>query len=310
MQRQRIVRQPAFLMLASEFGTATLNEKGSGEFDPSFVITKLGSKANRVVVCGLLERLEIRETSNGATLYQGQLRDPAGLHYVSVGDYNSETMREMSSQWAGRTEEGEPILLMMTAKTRWYQTDEGAVYTSLRPEEACEVTRDVYANWLLDACESTMARMKAYTASLELEATMEAYERSDLPSGMKQGLLAARNHYDEVDLEPFNLNLMQALDIAEGKMAAATTPPPMVRLPDGDEPNGETGDGELRGFILHVVQHFDQGDGVDFNTILKNAAARGYVREQAEAMLDELADSGDVDEPRFGWFRALSVKEE
>jgi RPA family protein len=310
MQRERILRQPAFLMLASEFGTATLNEKGSGEFDPSFVITKLGSKANRIVACGLLERLEIRETSNGSTLYQGQLRDPTGLHYFSVGDYNSETMREMCNQWSERTEEGDPILLMMTAKTRWYQTEEGAVYTSLRPEEACEVTRDVYANWLLDACETTMMRMKAYTSSLELEPTMEAYERSDLPPTMKHGLLAARNHYDEVDLEPYNLNLMQALDIAEGRIAAATTPPPVMSLPDGEEPDANEGDGELKGFILHVVQHFDQGDGVDFNTILKNAAARGYVRQQAEAMLDELSDSGEVTEPRFGWFRALAPTDE
>lgn len=310
MQRERILRQPAFLMLASEFGTATLNEKGSGEFDPSFVITKLGSKANRIVACGLLERLEIRETSNGSTLYQGQLRDPTGLHYFSVGDYNSETMREMCKQWSERTEEGDPILLMMTAKTRWYQTEEGAVYTSLRPEEACEVTRDVYANWLLDACETTMMRMKAYTSSLELEPTMEAYERSDLPPAMKHGLLAARNHYDEVDLEPYNLNLMQALDIAEGRIAAATTPPPVMSLPDGEEPDANEGDGELKGFILHVVQHFDQGDGVDFNTILKNAAARGYVRQQAEAMLDELSDSGEVTEPRFGWFRALAPTDE
>lgn len=310
MQRERILRQPAFLMLASEFGTATLNEKGSGEFDPSFVITKLGSKANRIVACGLLERLEIRETSNGSTLYQGQLRDPTGLHYFSVGDYNSETMREMCNQWSERTEEGDPILLMMTAKTRWYQTEEGAVYTSLRPEEACEVTRDVYANWLLDACETTMMRMKAYTSSLELEPTMEAYERSDLPQAMKHGLLAARNHYDEVDLEPYNLNLMQALDIAEGRIAAATTPPPVMSLPDGEEPDANEGDGELKGFILHVVQHFDQGDGVDFNTILKNAAARGYVRQQAEAMLDELSDSGEVTEPRFGWFRALAPTDE
>ena len=41
MERARIARQPAHLLLASEFGSATLNEKGSGEYDPSFVITSL-----------------------------------------------------------------------------------------------------------------------------------------------------------------------------------------------------------------------------------------------------------------------------
>jgi RPA family protein len=304
MERARIARQPAHLLLASEFGSATLHEKGSGEYDPSFVITKLGAKVNRVVAAGLLERLELRETANGSTLYQGQLRDPTGLHYFSVGDYNSETMRELSNQWVERLEDGEPLLVMMTAKTRWYQTDEGAVYTSLRPEEACVVSREVYANWLLDACQSTMERMNNFTASLEVEPTMDAFARVGLPSE----LLVARNHYGEVDLEPFKLNLMQALDIAEGRLEAATTPPPMMSLPTGEEGGASTADSGagLADLLLQAIAHLDQGEGVDFDTILKNAVARGHVREAAESVLDELLESGQLDEPRFGWFRVAS----
>ena len=76
-------------MLASEFTDSTLSQQGSGEFDPMFIITKLGAKVNRVLVAGMLERLDPRETSNGSTLWQGQLRDPSGLHFFSVGDYAS-----------------------------------------------------------------------------------------------------------------------------------------------------------------------------------------------------------------------------
>jgi len=307
MERARIARQPAHLLLASEFGSATMHEKGSGEYDPSFVITKLGAKVNRVVAAGLLERLEQRETSNGATLFQGQLRDPTGLHYFSVGDYNSEMMRELSHQWVERLDDGEPLLVMMTAKTRWYQTDEGAVYTSLRPEEACVVSREVYANWLLDACQSTMQRMDAFTASLEVEPTVDAFARAELPSS----LLMARNHYGEVDLEPFKLNLMQALDIAEGRLEAATTPPPMMSLPtDGDvvSAEGNEGDEAVASVLMQVIGHLDQGEGVDFDTVLKNAVARGYVRELAESVLDELLESGRLEEPRFGWFKLVSAE--
>ncbi|RJU92892.1 MAG: hypothetical protein DWC01_01045 [Candidatus Poseidoniales archaeon] len=301
MESRRIQRQPAHLLLASEFGSSTLHEKGSGEYDPSFVITKLGAKVNRVVAAGLLERLELRETSNGSTLFQGQLRDPTGLHYFSVGDYNSEMMRELSHQWVERIDDGEPLLVMMTAKSRWYQTDEGAVYTSLRPEEACVVSREVYANWLLDACESTMERMNVFTSSLEVEPTMEAYARQKLDTS----LLAARNHYGEIDLEPFKLNLMQALDIAEGRIEAATTAPPVMSLPTGEEGSGDSG-AELTAFLNQVIQQLDQGEGVDFDTLLKNAAARGYLREQAESILEELLESGQFEEPRFGWFRLAS----
>lgn len=307
MERARIARQPAHLLLASEFGSATMHEKGSGEYDPSFVITKLGAKVNRVVAAGLLERLEQRETSNGATLFQGQLRDPTGLHYFSVGDYNSEMMRELSHQWVERLDDGEPLLVMMTAKTRWYQTDEGAVYTSLRPEEACVVSREVYANWLLDACQSTMQRMNAFTAALEVEPTVDAFARAELPSS----LLMARNHYGEVDLEPFKLNLMQALDIAEGRLEAATTPPPMMSLPtdgDGASVEGNEGDEAVASVLMQVIGHLDQGEGVDFDTVLKNAVARGYVRELAESVLDELLESGRLEEPRFGWFKLVSAE--
>ena len=299
MERARIARQPAHLLLASEFGSATLHEKGSGEYDPSFVITKLGAKVNRIVAAGLLERLELRETSNGSSLYQGQLRDPTGLHYFSVGEYNSEMMQELAHQWTERLNDGEPLLVMMTSKTRWYQTDEGAVYTSLRPEEACVVKREVYANWLLDACQATMARMNQFTASLEVEPTLDAYARTGLPAS----LLAARNHYGEDDLEPFNLNLMQALDIAEGRIEAATTPPPVMTLPDGEDATASGDAPGVDAFLLEAIGHLDQGEGVTFDTLLKNAVARGFVREVAEAKLDDMLDTGVLEEPRFGWFR-------
>ena len=303
MERARIQRQPAHLLLAAEFGSATMHEKGSGEYDPSFIITKLGAKVNRLVVAGLLERMELRDTSTGASMYQGQLRDPSGLHYFSIGDYNSEAIRELAQDWSSRLEDGEPLLVMMVAKTRWYQTDEGAVYTSLRPEEASVISREVYAGWLLDACEATMNRMNQCTSSMDVEPTLDAYRRAGLP----ESLLLSKNHYGEIDQEPFKLNLMQALDIAEGRMEAATTPLPVMTLPEGGaDAQGDGGGDVLRTFLLQAVRQLDQGDGVDFDTVLKNAASRGHARELAEQVLDEMVEAGQLEEPRFGWFRAVA----
>ncbi len=90
---RNIKRQPAWHIFASEFGEATLNERGSGEYDPSFVITRLGAKINRVLVAGLLERVEPRESANGQVMHMGQLRDPSGLFYFSAGDFDPESAR-------------------------------------------------------------------------------------------------------------------------------------------------------------------------------------------------------------------------
>ena len=215
--RSRVRRQPALPLLASEFGESTLHQQGSGEYDPLFLITKLGAKVNRVIVAGLLERLEPRETANGATIWQGQIRDPSGTHYFSVGDYAPESMRELTVQLSSRIDDGEVIMLMMTAKARYFQTDEGAVYTSLRPEEAAVISRTVYREWLVRAAKGMLTRIDAHEKSINSEKSIDSLAKAGVPENLIEGLLLAGEHYGEIDKESYRLNILQTLDIAEDK---------------------------------------------------------------------------------------------
>jgi|TARA_A100001234_G_scaffold51403_2_gene43310 hypothetical protein len=308
MQPMRAVkRQSALHMFASEYGESTLSEKGSGEFDPSFVITKLGSRVNRVIVAGLLERIEGRDVANGSVIYQGQLRDPSGINYFSVGDYVSDSVKEMTIQLSARLESGEPILVLMVAKTRLYQTEEGAIYTSLRPEEMCVIDAQRYASWLAKTSQSLMHRMSIYVTSLDFDANSESLSKSDFSENQILGLIASRNHYGDIDLEHYRLNVMQALDIAEGKLDAATKPAPQRMLVDESTEDDSEGDDkpDLEAAIVDIITKLDQGDGVEFETILVNAEARGFQRTIAEEKLEELSDDGTVHEPAFGWFRLV-----
>ena len=297
-------------MLASEFTDSTLSQQGSGEFDPMFIITKLGAKVNRVLVAGMLERLDPRETSNGSTLWQGQLRDPSGLHFFSVGDYASESMRELTIQLSSRIEDGESIMLLMTAKARYFQNEEGAVYTSLRPEEAAVVTREVYRNWLVKASQGMLERMDMLEKSSSLEKTADALTAADIPENMREGILLAGEHYGEIDVEPYRLNIMNALDIAEDKVPSFNSnTPPQSSLKVEEETevsqNGENNavETDLTQVLLDLISRLDQGEGVDFDTLLSNAAARGHDRDASESALDDLTEDGTVHEPRFGWFK-------
>mgnify|MGYP001272037414 CR=1 FL=1 len=308
MQPMRSVkRQPALHMFASEYGESTLSEKGSGEFDPSFVVTKLGSRVNRVIVAGLLERIEGRDVANGSVIYQGQLRDPSGINYFSVGDYVSDSVKEMTIQLTARIESGEPILVLMVAKTRLYQTEEGAIYTSLRPEEMCVIDAQRYASWLAKTSQSLMERMSTYITSLDFEPNSESLSKSEMSESQILGLIASRNHYGDVDLEHYRLNVMQALDIAEGKLDAATKPAPQrLLVEDSVEEDSKADDKpDLEAAIVDIITKLDQGDGVEFETILVNAEARGFQRTIAEEKLEELSDNGTVHEPAFGWFRLV-----
>ena len=308
MQPMRSVkRQSALHMFASEYGESTLSEKGSGEFDPSFVITKLGSRVNRVIVAGLLERIEGRDVANGSVIYQGQLRDPSGINYFSVGDYVSDSVKEMTIQLSARLESGEPVLVLMVAKTRLYQTEEGAIYTSLRPEEMCVIDAQRYASWLAKTSQSLMERMSIYVSSLDFDANIESLSKSDFTENQILGLVSSRNHYGDIDLEHYRLNVMQALDIAEGKLEAATKPAPQKMLvEESSQDDGESeSQSDLESAIIDIITKLDQGDGVEFETILVNAEARGFQRTIAEEKLEELSDDGTVHEPAFGWFRLV-----
>jgi len=308
---RRARRQPAWHMLAAEFGESTLSQQGSGEFDPLFVISKLGAKVNRVIVAGMLERLDPRETSNGSTLWQGQLRDPSGLHFFSVGDYAQESMRELTIQLSSRLEDGESIMLMMTAKARYFQNDEGSVYTSLRPEEAAVISREVYRNWLVKASEGMLERIDFQEKSNSLEKSNEAFAAGGIPNYLLEGLILANEHYGDFDSESYRLNIMNALDIAEGNVPSFTSnpaPSPQSSLEVSNEEESKddttSGDGvDLKQVLLDLIARLDNGEGVDFDTLLSNAAARGHDRDSSEASLDELTEDGTVHEPRFGWFK-------
>ncbi|MEC8736318.1 MAG: hypothetical protein VXX39_05110, partial [Candidatus Thermoplasmatota archaeon] len=73
----------------------------------------------------------------------------------------------------------------------------------------------------------------------------------------------------------------------------------------GDDESSGDDKPDLEAAIIDIITKLDQGDGVEFETILVNAEARGFQRTIAEEKLEELSDDGTVHEPAFGWFRLV-----
>ena len=203
-------------------------------------------------------------------------------------------------------------MLLMTAKARYFQNDEGAVYTSLRPEEAAIITRESYRNWLVEASKGMLERIDMHEKATSLEKSADALAAGGIPEEMREGILLANEHYGEIDLETYRLNIMNSLDIAEDKMPSMSKPavPQSQTSLDVDETETSSeeessaeGEIDLKKVLLDLISRLDQGEGVDFDTLLSNAAARGHDRDASESSLDELTEEGSVHEPRFGWFK-------
>lgn len=316
--RARSKRQPAVRLFSQEFSESTLSDKGPDEFDPAFVITKLGCMVNRTLVAGLLESLNPRETSGGNTMWQGTLRDPSGLHYFSVGDFQGGALLAQAAQLSSDLEGGDPIQLMMVAKTRLFQSDDGSIYTSLKPEEMCVINPKTYANWLVETSEATMQRVKNSETVRGLESDAETFVSAGISRSKTKGMVLARNHYGEVDPEVYKLTVMRSLDIAEGKNQIASIPsnqPSTLdnqsnEVSDDDSAASDDKEGDvatdkdvLRATVQTIIRTADQTKGIDMATIIANCEARGFSSSDADICIDELLEGKIIEEVQFGWFR-------
>ncbi|MEC8998326.1 MAG: hypothetical protein VX909_03665, partial [Candidatus Thermoplasmatota archaeon] len=221
---RRIARQSAVRLFAQEYRDASLTEEGSGEYDPSFVITKIGAKINRVLVCGVIDRMERREGDSGPN-YSGHVRDPTGSYLFSVASFQPELHPDFEELLA-RFESGDRVLLALVGKARWFETEDGGMFTSLRAEEFTVIDRECYTNWLVETAEATLRRIDAHSSSLEADLTPAALEAAGIPRDLVDGLILARGHYGDFDPEGYRVGVLQALSMATGRTSLMEPPQP------------------------------------------------------------------------------------
>lgn len=300
----RIKRQSAIRLFAQEYSESNLTEQGVGEYDPSFVITKLGIKVNRALFCGVIDRLEKREGDNGPS-FNGQIRDPTGINRFNVASFQPELQAEMEELFA-RFESGDRFLMAIVGKSRWFEGDEGGIFTSFRVEEFTVINQELYMNWLIDTSDATLRRLNFYEQSLELELNKETLMSSGFPKDLVDGTLLARQHYSNVDTENYRLGILKALSSASGR--------PMENnqnLTIQDEGNNveiiEADENVTpENIILNTIQNLDTGSGVEYDKLVEACTLSGISRESAEDCIEDLRDvKGDIIEPRFGFFRIL-----
>ena len=306
---RRFTRQSAVRLFAQEYRDASLTEEGSGEYDPSFVITKIGAKINRVLVCGVIDRMERREGDSGPN-YSGHIRDPTGSYLFNVASFQPELHPDFEELMA-RFESGDRFLLALVGKARWFETEDGGMFTSLRAEEFTVIDRECYTNWLVETAEATLRRIDAHSTSLEADLTPAALEAAGIPRDLVEGLILARGHYGDFDPEGYRVGVLQALSMATGRTSLMEPPQPTAttleetasQAPESSEPAAEPGDAiEL---ILETVRSRDTGEGVEYNDLVTALVHGGHSRESAEDAIDQARDQGEVMEPRFGFFQLV-----
>lgn len=318
MNQVRFGRQSAIRIFAQEYSDANLPLEGVGEYAPSFIITKLGAKVNRALFGGVIDRFERREGDNGPT-YSGHLRDATGgVHRFQIAPFQPELHAD-AEELLARFESGDRFLMMMVGRARWFESDDGGIFTSFRAEEFTTVDRSVYVNWLVEASAATLRRLDAYNSSLESENSSDSLKSAGVPVDLIEGMILAKNHYSSFDPENYKVGVLQSLSMALSsnseieqmivspeESVVVGTSESKSQINNEDIKNAPNPTGDVDDVILNVIRSSSNPDGVPYDSIVLACVEAGFSRESSEDAIEDLRDiKCEIIEPRFGFFQIL-----
>ena len=310
----RVGRQSAVRVFAHEYRDATLPEQGAGEYDPGYMVTRLGAKINRALIAGTIDSSERRESESGQS-FRFNLIDVTGTHRVEVSPFNPELHPEAEEIHA-RFERGDRFIMMVVGKQRSFTTEDGGVFTSYNAQEMREIDSQAYVEWLAETADATLRRIDAYEKALSSEQSIAGFRAAGIPEDLVDGMLLSRAHYPDFESEVYMLDVLQALNAALGRSVEIVnrSPDPEPNSPATNETTAEVtekraeGDMSLEDVIISTIAAGDRGEGVDYDAIIRECSVHGHSRQDAEDAIDSLrAVGGRISEHKFGWFKLTEV---
>ena len=190
-------REVARRVFAQEFNDASHTFKESeDERAPVYLLLPTGAQANRVFFVGTLtEKDDVGEDNE---YWRGRIVDPTGTFFVYAGQYQPEaasTLRELEP----------PAYVAVAGKPRTYETDDGSINVSVRPESITEVDAATRDRWVVEAAERTIDRIDAFDDESNEYARMarERYEPSlDVYRQAAISALESLEETDELEAQP------------------------------------------------------------------------------------------------------------
>ena len=290
-------REIAWRVFAGEYNDATKDVSDGGERSPSYLVTPLGAKINRLFVVGVLTDVENVATDE-APMWRARLQDPTGTYHVYAGQYQPEASAALARLKP-------PAFVAVTGKSRLYTPDSGGTYTSIRPETVKVVDEGLRDYWILDACRSLKKRLEALREAYKMDpVTKEELAALGVKPAVAEGILAAVEHYGKVDLSRYSAMLAEAV---------------RYLLPEFQPPKGE--DSEAAGpaakavdekeealdqTVLGIIGELDaDGKGAAWDGITARATKAGVDKDALEEVVNRLLDKGVIYEPILGRMKRI-----
>jgi uncharacterized protein len=293
-------REVAWRLFASEYNDASLEAEGTGERPPSYIVTPLGARVNRVFVVGVITDIENVGT-DAQPMWRARVSDPTGTFHVYAGQYQPEAADALSKLRP-------PVFGAVVGKSRIYSPQPGTTYASIRPERVKAVDETVRDYWILEACRSLRKRLDAMDEAQKMDPlTKDALRKVGVKAALAEGIVQAAAHYGKVDLSRYTAMLAEALRYLLPEYREAAEPgEPVVEPPAGAKEERPSEPDETETRVLDIIGALDKdGKGAAWEGILEAAASRGVAKEALEESINTLLDKGLIYEPILGRMKKI-----
>jgi hypothetical protein len=178
-------------VFAREFNDASYTFKESDdERAPVYLLLPTGERANRIFLVGTLTEKE--DVGEDNEYWRGRIVDPSGTFFVYAGQYQPEAasaLRDLEP----------PAYVAIVGKPRTYETDDGSVNVSVRPESITTVDAATRDRWVVETATRTLERIEAFDDEANEYARM-ADEQYDLDvASYREAAVSALQSLDETD---------------------------------------------------------------------------------------------------------------
>ena len=319
-------RETAWMVFAGEYNDSTIEIKGEGEMTPSYVVTPLGAKINRVFITGVLT--DVEKVSENGDLVRAHISDPTGVFTLYSGQYQKEITDALSDVEV-------PAFVAVIGKARTYTPEEGTIYVSIRPEKIMEVTADVRDKWILETCKNTKDRIEAFLEAMKMsESNVNDLKKLGYSRELSEGIVEALKNYGSVDLNKYVSLIQESLqylrpsketlpdlkteeepkeeEIEESETVEEITEPeeeeeeiiqeePETKETETkDEPQEEDKSLEIEDTVLETIKKIEGDDGAPWDIITEKCEKAGLDKDSIEEALNSLMDKGMIYEPILG----------
>jgi RPA family protein len=298
-------RQPARRIFAGEYNDSTVKIKGSGEKSPSFVVTPLGSKVNRLFAIGVLT--DVENVSEDGELVRAHISDPTGVFTLYSGrQYQQDATEQLLNIEV-------PAFVAVVGKARTYEPEEGTLYVSIRPEIVREVNADARDRWIIETCSQTKRRIEAIIEAMKMNHSNENDMRKlGYSKDLSEGIVIALKNYGDVDISKYLTLVRESLqyitpfketipDIEkEEKIELIEQKKIKTEGKKKKEAEKIEDSKETENIILETIKEIEGEDGAAWDLIVEKCKKNNLDENTIEEALTSLMDKGFIFEPVLG----------